>query len=232
MPVNRPGKTHLPPASLHSSHAGESATKPVERYASDRSSWLSNIPDIQHSGPRSWRQFPDQCSLAGGEIQTLHARRNFPSRPPLHGRRSRLHVVAGSARKGLDGKGEIAGRLEPALGRFLQTAPDNAFQPRIYGRAAGAYDGIKTIQDTTFSVPLGTYIVTPTEYGTDNGISHSIDITNDALSGTGLVDSRDYYFSVTAYSFNPTAGLVPHALEVHHRSLTSVHNRHEMVSAI
>ncbi|MGA7161886.1 MAG: hypothetical protein WBZ48_12850, partial [Bacteroidota bacterium] len=74
-------------------------------------------------------------------------------------------------------------------------------------------DGIKTIQDTTFSVPLGTYIVTPTEYGTDNGISHSIDITNDALSGSGLVDSRDYYFAVTAYSYNPTTGIVPHALE-------------------
>jgi hypothetical protein len=74
-------------------------------------------------------------------------------------------------------------------------------------------DGIKTIQDTIFSVPLGTYIVTPTEYGTDNGVSHSIDITNDALTGTSIVNNRDYYFSVTAYNYNPTPGLVPHALE-------------------
>ncbi len=74
-------------------------------------------------------------------------------------------------------------------------------------------DGIKTIQDTIFSVPLGTYIVTPTEYGTDDGISHSITITQDAIAGGSLVDSRDYYFAVTAYSYNPTTGLVPHALE-------------------
>ncbi|HTY12002.1 MAG TPA: T9SS type A sorting domain-containing protein [Bacteroidota bacterium] len=74
-------------------------------------------------------------------------------------------------------------------------------------------DGIKTIQDTVFSVPLGTYVVTPTEYGTDNGIAHSIDLTTDALTGTPIANNRDYYFAVTAYNYNPTGGLVPHALE-------------------
>ena len=74
-------------------------------------------------------------------------------------------------------------------------------------------DGVKTIQDTMYSEALGTYIVTPTEYGTDDGISHSITITQDAIAGGALVDSRDYYFAVTAYSYNPTTGLVPHALE-------------------
>jgi hypothetical protein len=74
-------------------------------------------------------------------------------------------------------------------------------------------DGVKTIQDTTFSVALGTYIVTPTEYGTDSGIKHSITITKDAFTGNPLVNDRDYYFAVTAYSYNPTTGVVPHALE-------------------
>ncbi len=74
-------------------------------------------------------------------------------------------------------------------------------------------DGIKTIQDTTFSVPLGTYIVTPTEYGTDSGIRHAIIITKDAFTGGPIVNSRDYYFAVTAYGYNPEAGVVPHALE-------------------
>lgn len=74
-------------------------------------------------------------------------------------------------------------------------------------------DGVKTIQDTTFSVPLGTYIVTPTEYGTDSGLKHTITITTDALTGTPLINNRDYYFAVTAYSYNPTGGVVPHALE-------------------
>jgi hypothetical protein len=74
-------------------------------------------------------------------------------------------------------------------------------------------DGVRTILDTTFSVALGTNIVTPTEYGTDSGIRHSITITKDAFSGSPLVNDRDYYFAVTAYSYNPTEGLVPHALE-------------------
>jgi hypothetical protein len=74
-------------------------------------------------------------------------------------------------------------------------------------------DGIGTIQDTTFSVALGTNIVTPTEYGKNNGVRHAITITQDAFSGSTLVNNRDYYFAVTAYSYNPTAGLVPHALE-------------------
>ncbi len=74
-------------------------------------------------------------------------------------------------------------------------------------------DQIKTIQDTTFSIPLGTDIVTPTEYGTDNGIQHSLTINQDAFTGNPIINDRDYYFAVTAYSYNPTAGLVPHALE-------------------
>ena len=74
-------------------------------------------------------------------------------------------------------------------------------------------DGIKTIQDTTFDVALSTYLVTPTEYGTDSGIKHTITITQDAFTGTSIVNDRDYYFAVTAYSVNLTAGLVPHALE-------------------
>jgi hypothetical protein len=74
-------------------------------------------------------------------------------------------------------------------------------------------DGIKTIQDTTFDVALGTYIVTPTEFGKDSGIKHTITITQDAFTGNPLVNDRDYYFAVTAYSVNLTTGLVPHALE-------------------
>lgn len=74
-------------------------------------------------------------------------------------------------------------------------------------------DGVKTIQDTTFSVPLGTYVVNPTEYGKDDGLQHAIVINQDAFTGTPIVNDRDYYFAVTAYSYNPKAGLVPHALE-------------------
>ncbi len=74
-------------------------------------------------------------------------------------------------------------------------------------------DGIRTIQDTTFSVALGTYVVTPTEYGTDSGIKHALTITQDAFTGGPLVNDRDYYYAVTAYSVNLTEGLVPHALE-------------------
>ena len=113
-----------------------------------------------------------------------------------------------------------AGNTENAVSKGYTFEGYNVFQyPR--NNTSGAkliatydvVDGVKTIQDTIFSVPLGTYIVTPTEYGTDNGIVHQITLTQDALSGSPLVNNRDYYFAVTAYSYNPTGGLVPHALE-------------------
>jgi hypothetical protein len=74
-------------------------------------------------------------------------------------------------------------------------------------------DGIRTIQDTIFSPTLGSYTVVPTQFGQDKGLQHSLAITKDAFTGSALVNDRDYYFAVTAYSYNLTGGLVPHSLE-------------------
>lgn len=93
--------------------------------------------------------------------------------------------------------------------QYLRNSPNGAKLLATYDLK----DGIKTIQDTIFSVPLGTYVVTPTEYGTDSGIKHSITITSDAINGGPIVNNRDYYLAVTAYSVNLQAGLVPHGLE-------------------
>ncbi len=115
---------------------------------------------------------------------------------------------------------DAATKIETSSSKGYEFEGYNVYQfPRNSPTGAkliATYDvvnGIRTIQDTTFSVALGTYVVTPTQYGTDSGIKHTITITQDGFTGTPLVNDRDYYFAVTAYSVNLTEGLVPHALE-------------------
>jgi len=74
-------------------------------------------------------------------------------------------------------------------------------------------DGVFTIIDSVYVPSLRAVITTPTQFGTDTGIFHSIDITADAIAGGQIVNDRDYYFAVTAYNYNPDAGYDAHALE-------------------
>ncbi len=68
------------------------------------------------------------------------------------------------------------------------------------------------IQDLAFD-PITGYIVTePVQYGTHSGLKRSITITQDAFTSAPIVNNRDYYFAVTAYSYNGT-GVEPNNLE-------------------
>jgi hypothetical protein len=68
------------------------------------------------------------------------------------------------------------------------------------------------IQDLAFD-PITGYIVTkPVQFGTHSGLKRSITITKDAFTNTSIVNNRDYYFAVTAYSYNGT-GVEPNNLE-------------------
>ncbi len=74
-------------------------------------------------------------------------------------------------------------------------------------------DGITKIYDDVYDPNLGTVIREPVQFGNDTGIKHTYTATQDAFSGTPLVNDRDYYYAVTAYSYNPTPGVIPDNLE-------------------
>jgi hypothetical protein len=68
------------------------------------------------------------------------------------------------------------------------------------------------ITDFTFDPITGFVIPKPVQFGTHSGLQHSIIITEDAFTNTPIVNDRDYYFAVTAYSYNGT-GVEPNNLE-------------------
>lgn len=72
-------------------------------------------------------------------------------------------------------------------------------------------NGIATISDATFDLNLGDIIIAPVQFGEDGGVRHSIEITTDFIRGGGLHNGTAYYYSVTAYSYDPAA--VPKTLE-------------------
>ena len=72
-------------------------------------------------------------------------------------------------------------------------------------------NGIATISDAIFDLNLGDIIVAPVQFGEDAGVKHSIEITTDAVRGGGLHNGTAYYYSVTAYSYDPTGN--PRTLE-------------------
>jgi hypothetical protein len=74
-------------------------------------------------------------------------------------------------------------------------------------------DGVTLFQDLQYDDNTGYVILKPVEFGTDNGISHNLDIRTDAIKQVGLLNGTNYYFAVTAYSVDTTAGVKPAYLE-------------------
>ncbi len=73
-------------------------------------------------------------------------------------------------------------------------------------------NGIKKITDDVFSTEYGKYINIYVQEGSDSGLSHSIQITQDALdNNSNLKMNREYYFTVTAYGYNEHG--IPKTLE-------------------
>jgi len=64
-------------------------------------------------------------------------------------------------------------------------------------------DGTGIIFDMEFVVEEGVVIDHPVQFGTDSGIRRFIEITQDAWRGGALHNVFDYYWSVTAYSYDP-----------------------------
>ncbi len=72
-------------------------------------------------------------------------------------------------------------------------------------------DGVGKIWDYEYDATAGVILYKPVQYGNDNDVFRSYATTDDALTGKKLANFNNYYYAVTAYSYN--AGGVPKALE-------------------
>ena len=72
----------------------------------------------------------------------------------------------------------------------------------------GTYDivnNVKVILDLVLDEETGELIEVPAQFGTDSGLDHQFQIEYDKVRGSGLINGRKYYFSVTAYAYDPEA---------------------------
>ncbi len=72
-------------------------------------------------------------------------------------------------------------------------------------------NGIALIFDDVFDVETGVVINKPVQFGSDAGVVHFIEITEDKWRGGPLHNGTPYYFKVGAYSYDPAG--VPKTLE-------------------
>ena len=66
-------------------------------------------------------------------------------------------------------------------------------------------DGIKLILDLELDEDTGELLELPSQFGTDSGLKHFMEITYDKLGSRDLINNRKYYFSVTAFAYDPDA---------------------------
>ena len=69
-------------------------------------------------------------------------------------------------------------------------------------------DDIKVITDETLDLETGLLLSKPVQFGEDSGVKHFIEITEDAVRNSQLINNRQYYFTVTAYAFDPATAPV------------------------
>lgn len=65
-------------------------------------------------------------------------------------------------------------------------------------------NGVRIVEDRVFDVDVGYPVEKPVQFGSDVGLSQSIEITDDAIMGGSLSNGKTYYFAVTAYSLSET----------------------------
>jgi len=81
-------------------------------------------------------------------------------------------------------------------------------------------DDIKVITDETLDLETGLLLSKPVQFGEDSGVKHFIEITNDAIRNSKLINNRVYYFSVTAYAYDKETA--PVTIESSFKPLTVV----------
>jgi len=66
-------------------------------------------------------------------------------------------------------------------------------------------DGTKIILDLELDENTGELLELPSQFGTDSGLKHFMEITYDKLGSRDLINNRKYYFAVTAFAYDPDA---------------------------
>ncbi|MCH7762819.1 MAG: T9SS type A sorting domain-containing protein [Candidatus Marinimicrobia bacterium] len=81
-------------------------------------------------------------------------------------------------------------------------------------------DDVKIITDETLDLKTGLLLSAPVQFGNDSGIKHFIEITDDAVRNSQLINNRKYYFTVTAYAYDKETA--PVTVESAFKPLTAV----------
>jgi hypothetical protein len=84
------------------------------------------------------------------------------------------------------------------------------------GKRLATYDvvnNVATIFDEVIDERSGAVVTLPVQFGTDAGLQHMLEVTNDAIIDRPLVNNQPYFFAVTAYSYNPDPEATPRQLE-------------------
>lgn len=72
-------------------------------------------------------------------------------------------------------------------------------------------NNVMVIYDDVFDPSIGAFVNKPVKNGSDNEIQRALIIKKDYLTNSPLVNNKDYYFAVTAYTYNKES--VPKTLE-------------------
>lgn len=72
-------------------------------------------------------------------------------------------------------------------------------------------NNVMVIYDDVFDPSIGAFVNRPVKIGSDNEIQRSLLIKKDYITNSPLVNNKDYYFAVTAYTYNKES--VPKTLE-------------------
>jgi len=71
----------------------------------------------------------------------------------------------------------------------------------------------KVIYDSVYDNTVGAIVYKPVVSGTNQGIMHTFEITQDYITGGPIINNRNYYFAVTAYNYNPSPTILSKVLE-------------------
>ncbi len=88
--------------------------------------------------------------------------------------------------------------------------------PLTSARRLGTFDkadGVTTIFDDLIDETSGALDPEPVQFGRDTGIRRQLTRTADAFTGASLINNQPYYFALTAYGYNPSPLVSPHAVE-------------------
>ncbi len=122
---------------------------------------------------------------------------------------TRVRKTESSVVAGLDGIGEFKFQ-----GYNVYQLPyrDATFEEARRIATFDIVDGVKVIKDQKIDSQTGQVVILPVQFGTDSGIERSFEITKDVFKNAKLRNGTEYYFFVSAYSFNDSTH-IPNNLE-------------------